>query len=250
MRNLCDFMEDNLDENSMNVKFNNILSEINKLKEKINKESEKKKYIDASTNTEFDFKDISDLNQAIENKYKNIIKKMEEHIIKLSSMIKRENISIKDNIMKTINNNNNIIPVKEKKNKPEFYFKNTNNYNNKKKINNNNNINIIKKDIYYEKNLSKIYSSPKIRKKLNIFNKKNKSNSNLDPTNFGSTFSVNNLKFNSFSPKINNYSNKITNENSKEKSKLNNFKLKIISKDKSKSKSGSKSKNKDYLTIF
>ena len=39
---ICDFMEDNLDENSMNVKFNNILSEINKLKEKINKESEKK----------------------------------------------------------------------------------------------------------------------------------------------------------------------------------------------------------------
>ena len=123
MRNLCDFMEDNLDENSMNVKFNNILSEINKLKEKINKESEKKKYIDASTNTEFDFKDISDLNQAIENKYKNIIKKMEEHIIKLSSMIKRENISIKDNIMKTINNNNNIIPVKEKKINLNFILK-------------------------------------------------------------------------------------------------------------------------------
>ncbi len=171
-KSICNFLKDSLNENSMNEIINNIISEIKKLKKQINKINEKKKYTEASTNTEFDYTGISDIKQTIENNHKYIIKKVD----KLYSMIEQEDISIKDNKIKTINNNENISPVKEKKNKAEntkknfnktrYSFKMPNNYNNKKI--NNNNINIIKSDIYYKGYLSKINSSSK-KKKILIY---------------------------------------------------------------------------------
>ena len=111
----------NLDENSMNTIFKDIFSEINKLKEKI--PSEEKKYIDASTNTEFDFINLSDFKQTIENNQKNFLKKIEEQNKKFLDQIKEQNITFNSGVMKTIYNGRNITPLNEKKIKKKEYNK-------------------------------------------------------------------------------------------------------------------------------